>query len=78
MQTHQLFPGQNPALVCLAQPKTGNYVYEFYEFYVKYESQAKVNVSFSPFLYGHRFDRSCEKPRDCFGKKVLDYLSSFL
>jgi len=41
MQTYQLFPGQNRALVCLAQPKPGNYVHELYEFYVKYESQVQ-------------------------------------
>lgn len=39
METHQLFPGQKQALVCLAQPKTGNY--ELYEFIMKYESQAE-------------------------------------
>lgn len=44
METHQLFPGQIQALVCLvqSQTKTGNYVRVWeYEFHVIYESQAE-------------------------------------
>lgn len=79
LQTRQLFPGQNQALVCLIQPKTGNYVHEYenMNFMRNVEVRQKVNECFSPLLRSQRFDRSCEKPRDCFGKKVLDCLSFF-
>ncbi len=36
------------------------------------KSSRKFNECFSPILCNQIFDRSSEKPRDCFGKRVLD------
>lgn len=52
METCQLFPGQNQALVCLIQPKTGNYVYEYenMNFMCNIEVRQKVNESLLSFV----------------------------